>query len=132
MAQNNRQMQSVILAMSEISRCSNEISKIIETIEDIDFQANILALNAAVEAARADVVGKGFAVVAIIEKISDASVSQVEALNQTTEDIEQIATVVKTNSTVSKESATTREKLATQAQILQNLVSKFNLSNNIH
>lgn len=177
----NQKMRELIAAMGEISGSTQEIGKVIKTIEDIAFQTNILALNAAVEASRAGAAGKGFAVVAdevrnlagksaeaakgttaLIEKvvtsvkkgsvfadeaakslftmvqsatavseaikqISLASASQANAITQVTMSVDQISAVVQTNSATAEEGAAASEELSGQAQIMRDMVERFEL-----
>ena len=64
-----------------------------------------------------------------VEKISQASNCQSNAIIQVTQGIEQISNVVQTNSATAEESAAASEELSDQARTLKLLVEKFKLRN---
>lgn len=62
-----------------------------------------------------------------IDKISEASNAQALSIGQVTQGVDQISSVVQTNSATAEESAAASEELSGQAQILKNLVTRFRL-----
>ncbi len=111
--ESNQYMKDMLKAMDNITTQSNEIGKIIKTVEDIAFQTNILALNAAVEAARAGAAGKGFAVVA--DEVRNLASKSGEAAKNTTILISSSIDAINEGVEIANKTALSLEKVAEKA-----------------
>ena len=60
-----------------------------------------------------------------LTQIADATERASEAIDQVTQGIDQIATVVQTNSATSEESAAASEELSSQANVMRQIFSSF-------
>ncbi|MDF2501136.1 MAG: hypothetical protein K0Q77_1850 [Anaerosporomusa subterranea] len=108
--QKTRESEELI---SALSRYSEQIGLITDTITSIASQTNLLALNAAIEAARAGEAGRGFAVVAeevrklaeqsnqgatevaaLVRKVAESTAVAVAAMRQSREEVDQGVAVV--------------------------------------
>lgn len=79
-------------------------------------------------AAFEDVAEKTAEMRALVKEISFAAGEQSSRINEITQGIEQIATVVQMNSATAEESAAASEELAAQANMLNELISNFKLT----
>jgi len=133
---------SVVAAIAEINKSSQQIADIVSVVDNIAFQTNLLALNAAVEAARAGEQGRGFAVVATevrhlaqrsataakeIKGLIQDSVSKVEEgtrlANQSGTSLEGIVTVVrKVSDIIAEIAAASHEQSAGIQQVNKALI----------
>ncbi|MFZ2619983.1 MAG: methyl-accepting chemotaxis protein, partial [Alphaproteobacteria bacterium] len=78
-----KQAENSVALMDDFRKVSDNIAKMLTTIEDISDQTNLLALNAAIEAARAGDAGRGFAVVADqVQKLAASTVKATEQIHE--------------------------------------------------
>jgi methyl-accepting chemotaxis protein len=114
-------MAAMSMAMEAIKASSDDIAKIIKTIDEIAFQTNILALNAAVEAARAGEAGMGFAVVA--DEVRNLAQRSAQAAKETASKIEGAITRSGQGVEISNKVAATLHEIVTKVRRMDELVA---------
>ncbi len=115
-------MQAMSAAMEAIKVSSDDVAKIIKTIDEIAFQTNILALNAAVEAARAGEAGMGFAVVA--DEVRNLAQRSAQAAKETTAKIEGAISRTSQGVEISRKVSETLNEIVTKARHVDELASE--------
>jgi len=115
-------MATMNTAMQAIKTSSDDIAKIIKTIDEIAFQTNILALNAAVEAARAGEAGLGFAVVA--DEVRNLAQRSAQAAKETATKIEDAINKTGQGVGISKKVAETLNEIVTKARQVDELAAE--------
>ena len=115
-------MQTMSSAMEAIKISSDDIAKIIKTIDEIAFQTNILALNAAVEAARAGEAGMGFAVVA--DEVRNLAQRSAQAAKETAAKIEGAIAKTAQGVDISSKVALTLNEIVTKIRRVDELVAE--------
>jgi len=121
--ESDRSMQELTGAMQEITSSSEDMAKIIKTIDEIAFQTNLLALNAAVEAARAGEAGAGFAVVA--DEVRNLAMRSAESAKNTANLIDDSIKRIKNGSEIVSKTNEAFERVLTGAKKAGELVGEI-------
>jgi len=120
-ATGQQMMQQMSDAMEKITNNSEQVTKVVKTIDDIAFQTNLLALNAAVEAARAGQHGKGFAVVA--EEVRNLAARSAKAAQETADLIEGSNKEITEGATITTQTATALDEITDHASKVSDLIA---------
>jgi hypothetical protein len=121
--QGARQMSQLTEAMAALRTSSDDVTRIIKTIDEIAFQTNILALNAAIEAARAGEAGAGFAVVA--EEVRTLAQRSAQAARETTDKITAATERTNAGAEITVQVAQSLESILSRAREVANFVDSI-------
>jgi len=122
----NDKIQHLMTAMRKITESSEQIAKIIKTIDEIAFQTNLLALNAAVEAARAGEHGLGFAVVA--DEVKNLAQRSANAAKETAGIIEEALEEIKNGNKIAQETNEAFTEILEKAKKTSDLIGEISVS----
>lgn len=114
---------NALQSTEDFMKLSQNIGRVVDSIDSIAQQTNLLALNATIEAARAGEYGKGFTVVATeIRKLADQTTNATKEIGQTLEKIEESSIhVQKAIQESSKEVKTGSEFVHSVHEVLSNI-----------
>ncbi len=124
----NDKLKDLLKYMVLITEDSEQIAKIIKTIDEIAFQTNLLALNAAVEAARAGEHGLGFAVVA--DEVKNLASKSAEAAKETETIIKEAIDRIKVGDKITQDTGEVFKTIIERVEKTSGLIS--NTTSTIH